>query len=100
MTEQAREWTNMHGERLRIEWDEQDRAVLYHSDFDDKPVLLDIRVVGYDLDKPDPRASDPRGVSTITSESIKREATGDIILSGEEQTWLLGELITKGLRND
>jgi hypothetical protein len=88
------EWQNEHGERLRLEW-EDGQPVLYHSDFDDVPVVLDVRVVGFRRDyKPDPDLRPGQ----ITSETVIRDSMGDIVLSDDEQQWLLGEMIKHGMQ--
>jgi hypothetical protein len=89
------EWKNEHGEKLVLDWDEQGRGVLRHSDAEDRPYFIDVHVVGYDTDKPWPLAD-----GHITSEGLQRHARGDIVLSAEEQTWLISEWIKEGLRRN
>jgi hypothetical protein len=92
MSTEEHTWTNRHGETLRLEFEEDGKVVLYHSDFDNVPVVLDIHVVGYRRDLPDPLEG-----GRLTSEGMIRKATGDVVLSGEEQMWLLGQMMANEL---
>jgi hypothetical protein len=84
MTDEAT-WTNEHGELLRLVW-EDDRPVLYHSDYDNVPVVIELRVIGIERDRP----LDDSGL--VTSELIQRRAMGDIVLDQQEQNWLLSRI--------
>ena len=85
-------WTNQHGEKLRLEWD-GDQAILHHADYD-KPLMLDIRVIGFERDRPDELVAETK---FVTDENLRRHAQGDILLSTEEQHWLLGQIVLHGL---
>jgi hypothetical protein len=86
-------WKNQHGETLRLEW-EDDKPVLYHSDFDDIPIDLDIRVVGFNRQEHFPDLLPGQ----ITQETLMRRAAGDIVLDEEEQQWLLSEMLKHGMQ--